>query len=425
MKKRILLSGMLVAIVVAGLVTYASVNRYQRTGEIQLAGLGEPVRVVRDEKGMPFIYAQNHLDATMAQGFISAQDRLFQMELVRRAVTGRLAEVFGAGMREADIRNRTIGIHRAASRHVDLLAPKEKLYLQRYVDGVNAYIDTREDEHPLKVRLTGMQLEPWTPADSLATFYFIGWSGSANLRSEVLAQSMVDKLGIDKAAEIFPVNINPDDTGEGASRALASHLYLNHDNLSGKLLADRHLLAYLHDNGPALGSNNWAVSASHSANGRPIVAGDPHLDARTLPGPIYPMGIITPQYRVVGASMAGMPALVIGRSEFVATAVTNGYGDTQDLYIETPDPENSDNYLEGDVSIPFEVIEETLNIRDKNASEGFRHETIRIRLTKRGPVISDVLPGQDGDRVLSLRWAMAEGMRSTLTLDGLMFAKSV
>ncbi len=424
-KKRILLSGMLVAIVVAGLVTYASVNRYQRTGEIQLAGLGEPVRVVRDEKGMPFIYAQNHLDATMAQGFISAQDRLFQMELVRRGVTGRLAEVFGAGMREADIRNRTIGIHRAASRHVDLLAPKEKLYLQRYVDGVNAYIDTREDEHPLKVRLTGMQLEPWTPADSLATFYFIGWSGSANLRSEVLAQSMVDKLGIDKAAEIFPVNINPDDTGEGASRALASHLYLSHDNLSGKLLADRHLLAYLRDSGPALGSNNWAVSASHSANGRPIVAGDPHLDARTLPGPIYPMGIITPQYRVVGASIAGMPALVIGRSEFVATAVTNGYGDTQDLYIETPDPENSDNYLEGDVSIPFEVIEETLNIRDKNASEGFRHETIRIRLTKRGPVISDVLPGQDGDRVLSLRWAMAEGMRSTLTLDGLMFAKSV
>lgn len=429
MHRRALLAGAAAIIILAGFIAHALLNRYQIDGEIRLDGLSKPVRVVRDEKGMPFIYAQNHLDATLAQGFIAAQDRLFQMELARRAVTGRLAEVFGTGVVATDIRNRTIGIHRAASRHIELLAAEEKRYLQRYVDGINAYIATREDEYPLKVKLTGMRLEPWTPADSLAIFYMIGWSGSANLRSEILAQSLVDKLGPDKATEIFPVNINPDEVIDGLddakSTVVASYSRLGDDNMSVDLLADPQLSTYLHDGQLALGSNNWAVNSALSASGRPILAGDPHLDARTLPGPIYPMGIITPQYRVVSSSIAGMPALLIGRNEYVATAVTNGYGDSQDLYIETPDPENPEHYLEGDISIPFEVIEETLKIKDKKAADGFRFETIRIRLTKRGPVVSEVLPGQDGDRVLSLRWAMAEGMQPTLGLDGLLFARSV
>jgi penicillin amidase len=118
------------------------------------------------------------------------------------------------------------------------------------------------------------------------------------------------------------------------------------------LLADPQLSTYLHDGQLALGSNNWAVNSS----------------------------------------IAGMPALLIGRNEYVATAVTNGYGDSQDLYIETPDPENPEHYLEGDISIPFDVIEETLKVKDKKAADGFRHETIRIRLTKRGPVVSGRLP---------------------------------
>ncbi len=426
-KKWVLLA--VAVILIAGIIAYSSLNHYQSDGQLQLAGLTEPVRVVRDEKGMPFIYAQNHLDATLAQGFIAAQDRLFQMELARRSVAGRLAEIFGEGVMASDIRNRTIGIHRAANRHFELLPADEKQYLQSYVDGINAYIETREDEYPLKIRLTGMQLDPWTPADSLAIFYLVGWSGAANLRSEILAQSLVDALGPDKAAEIFPININPDEvaagSNDGSPSPATAFLRLGDENRPVNLLADRRLDSYLHNDQLALGSNNWAVNSSLSAGGRPILAGDPHLDARTLPGPIYPMGIITPQYRVVSSSIAGMPALLIGRNEYVATAVTNGYGDSQDLYIESLDPENPENYLEGVDSIAFEVIEETLKVKDKQAANGFRYETISIRLTKRGPVVSGVLKGLDTDRVLSLRWAMAESMRPTLRLDGLLFAKSV
>jgi len=407
-------------LIVAGVAVYFSLNDYQHDGELRLAGLEAPVRVIRDEKGMPYIYAENHHDATMAQGFISAQDRLFQMELVRRSVAGRLAEIFGEALRDRDIEMRTIGIYRAARKHYELLDEDDQRYLQSYVDGINAYIRTREEELPLKIALTGMKLELWTPVDSLAIFYLIGWSGSANLHTEIIAQSLVDQLGYERAREIFPLNINPD---EGSLAVEASNFQGQKSQQLG-LTTDLLFETLVQGQALRLGSNNWAVASRFSPNGLPIVAGDPHLDARTLPGPIYPMGIFTPQYRVVGASVAGMPALVISRNQYVATAITNGYGDTQDLYIETLDPENPDHYLEGDVSLPFDIVEQSLKIKDKSAPQGYRTESFKMKFTRRGPLVSGIIRGLAMDKVLSLRWSMAEGMRPTLGLDGFLFAKS-
>jgi acyl-homoserine lactone acylase PvdQ len=144
------------------------------------------------------------------------------------------------------------------------------------------------------------------------------------------------------------------------------------------LVSDKRIMGYLADRLLEIGSNNWAVDADHSPGGKPILANDPHLDARILPGPLYPCGIITPDMRVVGVSPAGVPGMIVFRNAHVDLGLTNAYGDTQDLYVETIDPQDPDNYLEGDQPIPFEVIEESITIKDKNASGGFKEQKINI-----------------------------------------------
>ncbi|MEW6188078.1 MAG: penicillin acylase family protein, partial [Thermodesulfobacteriota bacterium] len=188
---------------------------------------------------------------------------------------------------------------------------------------------------------------------------------------------------------------------------------------------DRDLLAYLKPGHLKIGSNNWATAPALSPGGKPILANDPHLDARMLPGPWYPCGLITPEMRFIGVGIPGTPSLIIGRNAHIAIGVTNSYGDQQDLYIETLDPNNPDHYLEGGKSIPFKVIEEKLRIRDKKATEGYRVEILPIKMSKRGPVVSGVLPGLKTGRVVTLRWAPFETMGPSLGLDKVQSARSV
>jgi penicillin amidase len=149
----------------------------------------------------------------------------------------------------------------------------------------------------------------------------------------------------------------------------------------------------------------------------PIVANDTHQNATILPGPWYPCGLILPQMRAVGATIPGFGGMIVGRTDYIALGATNAYGDTQDLYVETVDPANPENYLEGSVSIPFEVIEETIKIKDKKAPGGFREEKIKIRLTLRGPVISGVMPGLQTDKVITVRWSGVEAMAPSVGLE--------
>jgi len=194
-------------------------NSFQKDGELELSGLKAPVKVLRDEKGMAYIYAQNREDAIMAHGFVAAQDRLFQMEFLRRYASGRLSEFVGEDAKALDIRMRTLGFYRNARKHAGLLNAETRLFFQRYLDGVNAYIKTRSAEHPIEFKLAGITPQPWQIEDSLALMYFMSWDSSANLETEIIAQMLVDRLGVAKAAEIFPLNINPDDGDCGSAAA--------------------------------------------------------------------------------------------------------------------------------------------------------------------------------------------------------------
>jgi len=395
-------------------------NDYQDNGELQLKGLKAPVKVLRDEKGMAYIYAQNKDDAMMAHGFVTAQDRLFQMEVTRRFAQGRICELAGEKARALDIRMRTIGFFRNAKQQAGILAPGPRRLFQRYVDGVNAYIETRKKTHHLEFKLAGIAPTKWTVQDSLSLAYLLSWNSAANLKTEIIAQMLVDALGPEKAKSLFPLNINPDDPAKKTQDGYAMKAFQKPLGLA----SDRQLRAYLSDGPLKIGSNNWAVSSRFSADGKPILANDPHLDARILPGPWYPCALITPDTRIVGAGFPGLGGMIVFRNEHVAVGTTNSYGDAQDLFVETVDPQNPDHYLEGGNSIPFTVLEENLTIKDKNAPDGIRQETIQIRLTKRGPVVSDIFPKLKTNRVLSLRWAPFETIQPNIPLDKLLYARS-
>ncbi len=394
-------------------------NTYQAEGQLALPGLKAPVKVARDAKAMPYIHAQSMDDAMLALGFVTAQDRLFQMELLRLVATGRICELAGEKAKPLAMFFKTLGLYRNGRRMAANLGPKPKRFIQRYLDGVNHFIATRQDEYPLEFRLAGIQPTPWTPADCMSLQLIMSWNSSANLKTELAAQAIMDKVGPERAREIFPLNINPDEEPAPPAKtsALPAHTPLN--------LAGQELLPLLTTRGPlALGSNNWVAGSGLSKGGKPILANDPHLDSRILPGYWYPLAIITPHERLVGVGVPGIPGIPVGRNQHVAWGVTNAYGDCQDLYIETLDPNQPGHYLEGGKSIPFQIVEETLKIRDKEAPGGFREEKVKIRLTKRGPVVSGVLKGLKTGRVLSLRWAPLETLGSRLGLDEAMAAKS-
>ena len=174
-----------------------------------------------------------------------------------------------------------------------------------------------------------------------------------------------------------------------------------------------------------MGSNNWTTGPAVSGGEHAILAGDPHLDPRMLPGIMYSVGFVMPEVRAVGAGVPGIPGFIVGRNEHVAIAVTNSYGDVQDLYVETLDAEKEGHYREGGKSIPFTVRKETLKIKDSAADGGFRTEEFEIRFTARGPVVSDVLSGLDSDKLVTLRWAAVESMEPKLGLMELLTAKSI
>ncbi len=392
----------------------------QTSGEITLPGLSAPVRVLRDEFATPYIYAESMEDALRAQGFVAGQDRLFQLEAVKRAATGRLAEAFGAGEQDAilnlDREARVIGFHRIATRQAAMLSPTARGTLEAYLSGLNAYIGARSNTHPTEFKLAGFAPEAWAIEDLLALMYYLGWGSAANFDAELIAHRVIQAVGAEAFEEIAPITVNPD------SAALSTRIDLNRD-ASPRWAGDTAAPADwtkggLRQQGVG-GSNNWAISGAKAGARAAIVTNDPHLDSRLLPGPWHPIALITPTTRAVGVSI-GLPGVLIGRNEHVAFGVTNAYADAVDLYVETVDPKDAERYLEGDKSIPFETITEVIRVKSDNAEGGIRQEPLIVRLTRRGPVITDHDPELGGGAVLSMRWASVEYMDAELGVDALM-----
>jgi penicillin amidase len=419
------IAALAVIITIAAFFILPTLNSRQASGEIELPGLKASVQIKRDAFGMPYIFAQNMEDALRGQGFVTGQDRLFQLEAAKRAATGRLAEAFGAGTSDVilklDQEARVIGFHRLAVQQEALLSPIARKNLEAYLEGLNAYIMHHTDTHPLEFKMAGFEPEPWSLTDALAFVYYSGWGSAANFDAELIAHKIIQTVGVETFEQIAPVTVNPD------SPAPLTESRINHDpslRWAGPTATPAEWTNGGWRQQGVGGSNNWAMSGAKSGSPAAIVTNDPHLDSRTLPGPWYPVGLITPELRAVGVS-AGLPGIVVGRNEHIAFGVTNAYADAVDLYIETIDPNNAEHYLEGDQSFPFDKVTEIIRIKDDTAEGGFREQQLVVRLTRRGPVITDHRSDSESGSVLSMRWAAAEFMGPDLGLEALITAQNV
>ncbi|HEX6113341.1 MAG TPA: penicillin acylase family protein [Geminicoccaceae bacterium] len=360
----------------------------QVDGEIVVAGLKAPVTIVRDRWAIPHIEAASPLDASFALGFVHAQDRLWQMEFQRRLGAGRLAEILGAAALPSDRFMRTLGFYRRAEASLAHLKPATLAWLEAYADGVNAFLATRSGPLPLEfLILRHTELEPWRPADSLVWLRLMALDLATNYRDELMRARLARRLSAEQIADIWPTY------PESAPVTLLE--------LARSVPWDE-LAAVLPPAGPGgVGSNAWVVGPKRSTTGGALLANDPHLGLQA-PGVWYLAHLDTPGLDLVGATLPGIPAVVLGHNGTVAWGFTNTGADTQDLFIERLDPEDPTRYLTPDGPAPFEVSEERIRVA------GAPPAALTVRATRHGPVISDLLPDAaafGGDRVVALAWS--------------------
>ena len=359
-------------------------------GEAAAKGLSAAVEIVRDKEGVPHVFAKSDRDGWFAVGYLHAQDRLWQMEVQRRVAAGRISEIFGERGYDVDRLMRTLGLLRLAGRIAAQVDPDTKAGLEAYAAGVNAYL---AEDHvlPVEFQVFFVKPEPWKPEETVAWLLVMAWDLSGNWRSE-LARLRFDKvLGSERTAQILPGD--PDDHFPPWPDLKA--LYAELDPVARSLLA-RHSP---HEG--ALGSNSWVVAGSRTASGKPLLANDPHLGLQT-PALWYFVHVATPSGNVVGATLPGVPCVVLGRNDDVAWGFTTTTSDTQDLFVERIAPDDPESYLTPAGRERFEVREESIRV-------GKEERRIRVRSTRHGPVISDVVKAA-GDaapkgHVLALAWA--------------------
>jgi penicillin amidase len=358
----------------------------QEEGEIRLGGLEKRVEVVRDNYGIPHISAATLDDAIYALGFVHAQDRLWQMEVSRRTAAGRLAEVFGENALETDRFLRTLGVRRAAQAGFQRLDKDTRALLETYAAGVNAFMNSRP-VLPIEFWLTGAKLEPWTPADSLGWIKMMAWDLGGNWRNELLRMRLSKTLPLARIHELLPPY-----PGEAPPEITDLRRLYNGIEKEGIKLAEKsgsepdfpHIRISGSDpdfQTEGLGSNNWVVSGARSATGKPLLANDPHLGL-TAPAVWYFAHISAPGLEAIGATLPGVPAIVLGRNAHFAWGFTNTGPDVQDLYIERLD--GAGNYLTPDGPKPFTVHNEVIKVK------GGEDVRLQVRVSRHGPVISDV-----------------------------------
>ncbi len=371
-------------------------------GTVTLPCLQQAVEILRDRHAVPHIYAQNRADLFRAQGYVHAQERLWQMEQNRRIASGTLAEVFGDVALDADRFSRIIGFRRAAEAELESLDTETRQIMDWYCEGVNAYIQARPGRLAAELNLLRVQLAPWTALDCLAHGKIMAWSLGSNWDAELTRVRLMERLGPIRAADL-----DPDFPGknplilEGVDSVEATRLLTT----AGLLLNEYDKLKeWLVPASEGQGSNSWVVAPKNTTTRTALLCNDPHLGVQ-MPGVWYENHLSCPDYVVSGASMCGMPGVIIGHNEQIAWGMTNAFVDVQDLYIERRHPEHTTLFRYGEEWEQAEVVEESIRVRR-------RKDPIveKVVITRHGPVISNLLvkdqkAGALSNLTLAMRWA--------------------
>lgn len=366
-------------------------------GTLRLAELHEPVEIVTDRYGVPHIYAQNEDDLYLAQGYVHAQYRLWQMELNRRIGSGRLSEIFGELTVEADRFARRLGMHRAAASGALTLTSHGTRILNAYTRGINAFISSHRNNLPIEFTLLRLNPEPWQPCDTLQWGKMMSWNLGGNWETEIVRAHLVTKLGPDRAAKL--------ETGYDPTHPLIIPPGVAYAGANLGILEQYSALKQLSGFGLLGGSNNWVVDGSMTTTGAPILCNDPHL-GQSAPSIWFECHLVAGDHDVVGVSFPGIPGIIIGHNRYVAWGVTNAVSDVEDLYIEKFNPANPHEYEFMGHWEKAQVYREEIKVKG-------RQEPVieEVRVTRHGPILTSIQGNtsaqndkQPEELPLALRW---------------------
>jgi penicillin amidase len=397
--------GVLVAAIVAlALMWHARLP--QRSGSLPLSGLKAPVQVRYDEAGVPHIRAENQADLYRALGYVHAQDRLFQMEILRRLARGELAEVLGPNLVEVDRLFRTLGIRQHADTYAARLDPASPATqaLQAYLDGINQF----QDAHPAPIEfmLLGIPKRPFTSADTVSVAGYLAYSFAAAFRNEPALTRVRDQLG-PEYLRIFDLAWYPDGVVHGepaAPAAPASGVSALGDGARRDL--DR--VAALSQQALEIagvpmfeGSNAWAIAGPRSASGKPLLAGDPHISF-SVPAVWYEAHLSAPGFELYGLHQALNPFALVGHNQQFGWSLTMFQNDDLDLIAEKPNPDNANQIWVGGQWVDLASRQETIAVK------GGEPVTLTLRHSPHGPVVNDALDKTAGSQPISMWWAFLQ-----------------
>ncbi|MHB1319634.1 MAG: penicillin acylase family protein, partial [Anaerolineae bacterium] len=366
-------------------------------GTLELPDLNGPVEVLRDRWGIPHLYAQNDHDLYLAQGFVHAQDRLWQMELLRRLSSGRLSELFGELSLDTDRATRTFGFARLGQADWDRATSAPTEAITAYSQGVNAYLSSGSfaRERPVEFSMLKHQPETWRPEDTLTIARLLLWQLSHAWYSEIVRAQVVQAVGPERAAEIdvyFPAEL-----------PLVLPRGIEFNRLVGEGILQAAQGPYL---SRGLGSNAWAISGARTDTGHPVLCNDMHLSL-TTPGLWYLVHQEAGALRVSGASLPGAPFVLVGHNAHIAWGMTLALTDCEDLFVERFEPGTARYAFRGELR-EAQVITEEIGV--KGRAEPYRE---RVLMTHHGPVISDVV-GRPEERLA----VQSMALRPSCALDG-------
>ena len=400
----------------------------QLDGEAQLAGLSSPVTVRRDAQGVPHIEAANLNDLLEAQGYVTAQDRLWQMDMTRRLAAGEAAEVLGSKLIDHDRVQRIFAFRPTAERMV-LSLPDDQLHqLEAYARGVNRFIADHPDNLPAEFRILRYRPKRWRPLDTVLVALSMAQTLDDSWGDKLNREQLTARLGPTLAADLYPtgswrdhppvssepgisdpqpaIPAIPLDESQAALRQLPAEDLLRLQQLVG---VQRH---GCDDCTP--GSNEWAVSGAHTASGKPILSNDMHL-THGIPETWYETELHAGSFHAAGVTVPGLPFITAGHNDHIAWGFTALYGDVQDIYIEQTRSDNGGEYLataDGRQTWqPFERSEERIHVR------GAEDVVLHLERTLHGPVVTPLLPHET--RTLSLRWTLYDPKATGLPLYAL------
>jgi penicillin G amidase len=365
-----------------------------------LEGLSSPVEVRTDQFGIPHLYAQNETDLFFAQGYIMARERLFQMDMTRLAGRGELSTLFGEVTVEKDRFLKTVGFYRKAKASYPLLLDETKNALEAFAKGVNRYIETA-DALPREYFFLGTKPKAWVPEDSVVVAMLMSYSLTRSKKIDLVMHKIREKVDDEMLQMIIPSypDFGPTLTGKQKTKQSAGFM-----DYGPKPQSTEYQRIGFADDFPFpldIAASNWMTfGSSMTETGQAMFAGSPDL-APTLPGLFYIMHIKGGDIDAMGGVLPGVPSLgPLGYNGFLAFSAVNGRGDELDYFMEKLNPDNPDQYLTENGYQDFKIIKDEIRIK---AEDGFKTEPLTIRITRHGPIITDVLPGSPEN--CAMQWA--------------------